>query len=76
MPTVPYFFVSMAAWRVERRAPSLYQAMAGEGYALLVTLHFSLSLPPALTFLLLGVLRSGFDTEKKQVHKPEMYHTV
>jgi hypothetical protein len=26
-----YFFVSMDAWRAVRRAPSLYQAMAGEG---------------------------------------------
>ena len=44
------------------RAPSLYQAMAGGGTALLVILHFIFKSVPELSFFDFGVFNWGLDT--------------
>ena len=57
-----YFLVWMLASWLVRRAPSLYQAMAGGGLGLLVTLHFNFRSPPANTFLLRADFSWALDT--------------
>ena len=63
-----YFLVSMSAECLVRRAPSLYQAIAGGGTALLVTLHFSFRSAPADTFLLRGDFSWALETGRKELN--------
>ena len=65
-PQSTYFLVSICAeWGV-RSAPSLYQAMAGAGTALLVTLHLILRSEPELNFLVRGVFSWALLTANKK----------
>ena len=60
-----YFLVSIwAEWGVSS-APSLYQAMAGAGTALLVTLHLILRSEPELNFFVRGVFSWALLTANK-----------